>query len=71
MVGTAFAHDPVALTRGLSALNAKPGTRGIVSPRIKAILKDGVISRKFKKAGEATYTQMRPNKKKIRTLRVK
>jgi hypothetical protein len=71
MVGTAFAHDPVALTRGLSPLNAKAGTRGIVNPRIKAILKDRMISGKFKDAWGATYTQMRPNKKKTRTLRVK
>ena len=39
MVGIAFAHDPVALTSGVSPLNANPGTRGIVNPRIKAMLR--------------------------------
>jgi len=38
IVGTAFAHDPVALTSGVSLLNANPGTRGIVNPRISAML---------------------------------
>jgi len=41
IVGTAFSHDPVALTSGVSPFNANPGTRGIVNAKITAMLKTG------------------------------
>ena len=39
MVGTAVAHDPVAGTSGVFSLKENPGMRGIVNPRINAMLK--------------------------------
>lgn len=71
MVGTAVAHAPVALARGVVELKAKLGTRGIVKARMSPMLSGHTDQNKISGNQKMTDQAQSPNKKKTKTFFVK